>query len=96
MLFISCEMLVQELLIAKRDLKLSRLIKKYSRYEGMIIDDLARTVDAPLLRNLLAKFLASLSHHCSIAYMSFRSEMRAAVAREITKIPRASCREVLR
>ncbi len=40
MLFITCEMLVQELLIAKRDLKLSRLIKKYSRYEGMIIDDL--------------------------------------------------------
>jgi DNA replication protein DnaC len=40
MLFITCERLVQELLIAKRDLKLSRLIKKYSRYEGMIIDDL--------------------------------------------------------
>jgi len=33
-------MLVQELLIAKRDLKLSKLIKRYSRYEGMIIDDL--------------------------------------------------------
>jgi DNA replication protein DnaC len=40
MLFTSCEMLVQELLIAKRDLKLSRLIKRYSHYEGMIIDDL--------------------------------------------------------
>jgi DNA replication protein DnaC len=40
MLFTSCEMLVQELLIAKRDLKLSRLIKKHSRYEGMISDDL--------------------------------------------------------
>jgi DNA replication protein DnaC len=40
MLFTACEMLVQELLIAKRDLKLSRLIKRYSRYEGMIIDDL--------------------------------------------------------
>jgi DNA replication protein DnaC len=39
-LFTSCEMLVQELLIAKRDLKLSKLIKKYARYEGMIIDDL--------------------------------------------------------
>jgi DNA replication protein DnaC len=38
--FTSCEMLVQELLIAKRDLKLSKLIKKYGRYEGMIIDDL--------------------------------------------------------
>ena len=33
-------MLVQELLIAKRDLKLSKLIKKYARYQGMIIDDL--------------------------------------------------------
>ena len=40
MLFTSCEMLVQELLIAKRDLKLSRLIKRYARYEGIIIDDL--------------------------------------------------------
>ena len=38
--FTSCELLVQELLIAKRDLKLSKLIKKYARYEGMIIDDL--------------------------------------------------------
>lgn len=38
--FTSCEMLVQELLIAKRDLKLSKLIKKYARYGGMIIDDL--------------------------------------------------------
>jgi DNA replication protein DnaC len=33
-------MLVQELLIAKRDLKLGKLIKKYAHYEGMIIDDL--------------------------------------------------------
>ena len=40
MLFTTCEMLVQDLLIAKRDLKLSRLIKHYSRYEGMVIDDL--------------------------------------------------------
>lgn len=40
MLFTSCEMLVQQLLTAKRDLKLSRLIQRYARYEGMIIDDL--------------------------------------------------------
>jgi DNA replication protein DnaC len=40
MLFTSCEMLVQQLLIAKRDLKLSRQIQRYARYEGMIIDDL--------------------------------------------------------
>ena len=40
MLFTSCEMLVQQLLTAKRDLKLSRLIQRYARYEGIIIDDL--------------------------------------------------------
>ena len=34
MLFTSCEMLVQELLIAKRDLKLSWLIKRYSRLKA--------------------------------------------------------------
>jgi len=40
MLFTSCEMLVQQLLAAKRDLKLSRQIQRYARYEGIIIDDL--------------------------------------------------------
>ena len=39
-LFTTCEHLVQELLIAKRDLKFSKLMKKYARYQGMIIDDL--------------------------------------------------------
>jgi DNA replication protein DnaC len=40
MLFTCCEMLVQQPLTAKRDLKLSRLIQRYARYEGIIIDDL--------------------------------------------------------
>jgi DNA replication protein DnaC len=39
-LFFSCNLLVQELLIAKRDLKLSRVLKKLSGYEGLILDDL--------------------------------------------------------
>ena len=39
-LFISCNLLVQELLIAKRDLKLARVLKKFSKYKAMIIDDL--------------------------------------------------------
>jgi DNA replication protein DnaC len=38
--FTTCERRVQELLIAQRDLKLSTLIKKYARYEGMILADL--------------------------------------------------------
>ena len=40
MQFTTCALLVQELLAAKRDLKLSRTIKKLSRYEGLIIDEM--------------------------------------------------------
>jgi DNA replication protein DnaC len=39
-LFKNCEMLVQELLVAKRDLKLPALLKKLGKYEGLIIDDI--------------------------------------------------------
>ena len=39
-LFSTCQLLVQELLRAKRDLRLEKLIKKLSRFEALIIDDL--------------------------------------------------------
>src|SRR4030095_16884666 len=39
MSFTTSALLVQDLLIAKRDLKLSRLIKKLGHFEGLIIDD---------------------------------------------------------
>lgn len=39
-IFKNCEMLVQELLIAKRDLKLPVLLRKLGRYEALIIDDI--------------------------------------------------------
>ena len=35
-----CSLLVQELLIAKRDLKLSRVLKKLSRFDVLMIDDI--------------------------------------------------------
>ena len=38
--FASCCLLVQELLAAKRDLKLERLLKKFAGFEALIIDDL--------------------------------------------------------
>lgn len=38
--FYSCSLLVQELLIAKRDMKLSRLLFKLSKYDALIIDDI--------------------------------------------------------
>lgn len=39
-LFTSCSLLVQQLLIAKRDLKLPRALKNLSRYDALIIDDI--------------------------------------------------------
>jgi len=39
-LFTTCNILVQNLLIAKRDLKLSRRLKMLSKYDGIIIDDI--------------------------------------------------------
>jgi len=38
--FTSTQLLVQELLIAKRDLALSKLLKKLSRFDALIVDDL--------------------------------------------------------
>jgi DNA replication protein DnaC len=38
--FTTCSTLVQNLLIAKKDLKLSKILKKLSRYEVIIIDDI--------------------------------------------------------
>jgi DNA replication protein DnaC len=40
MKYTSCAMLVQDLLAAKRDLRLSKEIKKLARYDGMIIDEM--------------------------------------------------------
>lgn len=38
--FTACSLLVQELLVAKRDLKLARTLKQYAKYEALIIDDI--------------------------------------------------------
>ena len=39
-LFISCNQLVQDLLIAKRELEITKVLKKLSRYDTVIIDDI--------------------------------------------------------
>jgi DNA replication protein DnaC len=38
--FIKCNFLVQDLLIAKRELKFSKMIKKLSKFDAIIIDDI--------------------------------------------------------
>jgi DNA replication protein DnaC len=40
LLFTTCSLLVQQVLIAKRDLRLPTMIKQISSFEGLIIDDL--------------------------------------------------------
>jgi DNA replication protein DnaC len=40
MKYISCAMLVQDLLAAKRDLRLSQEIKKLAKHDGLIIDEM--------------------------------------------------------
>jgi DNA replication protein DnaC len=39
-LFTACNLLVQELLIAKQDLRLPRVLKRLSKYDALIIDDI--------------------------------------------------------
>ncbi len=39
-LFTTCGLLVQQLLLAKRDLRLPKMIRQLSSFEGLIIDDL--------------------------------------------------------
>jgi DNA replication protein DnaC len=40
LLFTPCNLLVQELLIAKRELRLARLLKRLAKYDAIIIDDI--------------------------------------------------------
>lgn len=39
-LFMPCNLLVQDLLVAKRDLTLPRLLKRWSTYDALILDDI--------------------------------------------------------
>lgn len=39
-MFTTCSLLVQQLLVAKRDLRLPNMIKRMSRFDALIIDDL--------------------------------------------------------
>ena len=57
-LFRRCDVLVQELLAAKRDLVLPRVLKQWGRFDALLIDDLGyvqhRRQEMEVLFNLLA------------------------------------------
>ena len=56
--FTTCALLLQELLVAKRDLKLPRLLKKLSRYQAIIIDDIGYVQQAKQEMEVLFTLLA--------------------------------------
>jgi len=57
-LFITCSLLVQRLLIAKKNLQLEKLLKKLSRYEAIIIDDIGYVQQNREEMEVLFTFLA--------------------------------------
>jgi DNA replication protein DnaC len=89
-LFISCSQLVQELLIAKRDLAMSRLLKKLSRYDAVIIDDIGYVQHSREEMEVLFTFLADRYERSSLMITSnlpfskweqiFKDPMTAAAA----------------
>lgn len=57
-LFTTCALLVQQLLVAKRDLKLPRVLKRYSKYEAVILDDIGYVQQSRQEMEVLFTFLA--------------------------------------
>ena len=57
-LFIPCSHLVQDLLIAKRDLVMSKLLKKLSRFDAIIVDDIGYVQQSREEMEVLFTFLA--------------------------------------
>jgi DNA replication protein DnaC len=57
-LFVCCAQLVQDLLIAKKNLEMIKLLKKLSRYDAVIIDDLGYVQQSRYEMEVLFTFLA--------------------------------------
>jgi DNA replication protein DnaC len=68
--FIPCNLLVQELLIAKRDLKLARILKQYAKYEALIIDDIGYVQQSREEMEVLFTLLADRYERSSIVITS--------------------------
>ena len=69
-LFVSCSQLVQDLLIAKRDLELSKRLKKFSRFDTVIIDDIGYVQQSREEMEVLFTFLADRYEKSSVMITS--------------------------
>lgn len=68
--YTSCNLMVQELLIAKRDLKLARALKQYAKYEALIIDDIGYVQQSREEMEVLFTLLADRYERSSIMITS--------------------------
>jgi DNA replication protein DnaC len=66
----TCSILVQELLIAKRDLQLKNILKKYSKYDAIVIDDIGYVEQSKDEMEVLFTFLADRYERASIMITS--------------------------
>lgn len=69
-LFSPCNLMVQNLLIAKRDLKLSKLLKSLSKYDAIIIDDIGYVQQSREEMEVLFTLLADRYERTSIMITS--------------------------
>jgi len=69
-LFTPCALLVQELLIAKRDLKLARALKKLGRYDALLIDDIGYVQQSREEMEVLFSLLADRYERTSVMLTS--------------------------
>ena len=69
-LFTTCNQLVQDLLIAKRDLTLTKYLKKLSRFDAVIIDDIGYVQQNRHEMEVLFTFLADRYERSSIMITS--------------------------
>jgi DNA replication protein DnaC len=69
-LFTPCNLLVQDLLIAKRDLQLARLLKKLRKFEALIIDDIGYVQHSREEMEVLFALLADRYERCSVMLTS--------------------------
>jgi DNA replication protein DnaC len=69
-IFYTCALLVQELLVAKRDLKLKSYLKKLTKYDCILIDDIGYVQQSRAEMEVLFTFLADRYERTSIMLTS--------------------------
>lgn len=69
-LFTTCSLLVQQLLVAKRDLKLPRVLKRFSKYEAVLLDDIGYVQQNRQEMEVLFTFLADRYERASVMLTS--------------------------